>query len=89
MSRRFIIRTFSGRRHALHGADDGGRFGALEDVSQREAARHGVGVRVVVQHDQHAVGVAEVALVLLHAGAGQGAANSVTSGPPKSSDMAR
>ena len=57
--------------HALERADDGRRLGAAQDVAQREAAGHRVGIRIVVQHDQHAVGVAEVPLVLLHARPGQ------------------
>ena len=44
-----------------------GRLRAAEHVAQREAARHRVGIRIVVQQDQDAIGVAEVALVLLHA----------------------
>ena len=67
MSSRFAIRRFSGPRHALHRADDRRRLRAAQDVPQREAARHRVRIRIVVQHDQDALGVAEVALVLLHA----------------------
>ena len=47
---------------------------APQHVAQRQAAGHRVGVRVVVQHDQDAVGVAEIALVLLDARARQRAA---------------
>ena len=61
--------------HALHRADDGGGLGAAQHVAQRQPAGHRVGVRIVVQHDQHAVGVAEIALVLLHAGSGERAAH--------------
>ena len=61
-------------RHPLNRADDRRRLGAAQDVAQRQAAGHRVGIRIVVQHDQHAVGVAEIALVLLHARARQGAA---------------
>ena len=58
-------------RHALHRADDGRRARAAQHVAQRESRRQRVRVRFVVQQDQHAVGVGEVALVLLHARAGQ------------------
>ena len=58
-------------RDALDRADDRRRLGAAQDVAQRQAAGHGVGVRIVVQQDQHAIGVAEVALVLLDARARQ------------------
>jgi hypothetical protein len=71
MSSRFTIRRFSGRVTPWNRADDRRGLGAAQDVAQRQAAGHRVGVRVVVQQDQHAVGVAEVALVLLHAGPGQ------------------
>ena len=57
--------------HALDRADDRGRLGAAQDVAQRQAAGHRIGVRIVVQHDQDPIGVAQIALVLLHAGAGQ------------------
>ena len=56
-------------RHALHRADDRRRLGAAQQVAQRQAAGQRVGIGIVVQQDQHAVGVGEVALVLLHAGA--------------------
>ena len=52
-------------RHALHGADDRRGLRAPEHVPQREAAGQRVGIGIVVQQDQHAVGVAEVALILL------------------------
>ena len=35
--------------------------------AQRQAAGHRVGIGIVVRQDQHAIGVAEVALVLLDA----------------------
>ena len=56
-------------------ADDGRRLRAAQDVAQGEAAGHGIGVRIVVQHDQHAIGVAEVALILLHARPGERSAD--------------
>ncbi len=55
---------------AVETADDGGLSGAAEDVAKREAARDGVRVRVVVEQDQDAVGVREVALILLNLSAG-------------------
>src|SRR5690606_32360006 len=58
-------------RHAAHGPDDGGRLGAAQDVAQGQAGRHRVRVRLVVQEDQNLVGVGEIPLVLLDAGAGQ------------------
>ena len=58
-------------RHALDGADDGRRLGAVQDVAQRQAAGHRVGIGIVVQQDQHAVGVAEIPLVLQDPGARQ------------------
>ena len=61
-------------RHALHRADDRRRLGAAQDVAQRQAAGHRVGIGIVVQQDQHALGVAEVALILLDAGPRQRAA---------------
>ena len=57
----------------LHRADDRRRLRAPQDVSEREAARHGVRIGIVVEHDQDALAVAEVALVLLHARPGHGA----------------
>ena len=53
-------------RHALHRADDRRRLGPAQQVAQRQAAGQRVGVGIVVQQDQHAVGIGEVALVLLH-----------------------
>ncbi len=60
-----------GTRHALHGADDRGRPRAPQQVAQRETRGERVGVRLVVEQDQHAIRVLEVALVLLHARARQ------------------
>ena len=57
-------------RHALHRADDRGRLGAAQQVAQRQAAGQRVRVGIVVEQDQDAVGVGEIPLVLLHAGAG-------------------
>jgi hypothetical protein len=57
--------------HTLERADDGRGLRPAQDVAQGEPAGHGVGVGVVVQHDQHAVGVAEVSLVLLYARPGE------------------
>ena len=54
-------------RHALHRADNRRRLRPAQKVSQRESARQRVGIGIVVQKDQHAVCVREVALVLLHA----------------------
>ena len=61
-------------RHPLHRADDRRRLGAAQQVAQREPARQRVGIGIVVEEDEDAVGVGEVALVLLHAGAGHRAA---------------
>ena len=58
-------------RDALDRADDRRRLRAPQHVAQRQAARHRVGIRIVVQHDQDAIGVAEVALILLDPRAGQ------------------
>ena len=60
-----------GPRHALQRADDGGGARAAQHVPEREAGGHRVGVRLVVQQDQDAVGVGEIALVLLDARAGE------------------
>ncbi len=57
--------------HTLNRADDRCRLGPAQNVAQREAAGHRIGIRVVVQQDQDAIGVAEIALILLDAGAGQ------------------
>ena len=66
-----------GAGHAAEGSDDGGRLGAVEKIAEREAAGEGVRIGVVVEEDQHPVRVREVALVLLHAGAGERAAQRV------------
>ena len=58
-------------RDALDRADDRRGLGAPQDVAQRQAAGHGVGVRIVVQHDQHPLRVSEEALVLMDARARQ------------------
>ncbi len=52
-------------RHALDRADDGRGLRAPQDVPQRQAAGHRVGIGVVVQQDEDPIGVAEIALVLL------------------------
>ena len=52
-------------------ADDRRRPRPPQHVAQRQARGQRVRVRLVVEQDQHAVGVGEVALVLLHARAGQ------------------
>ena len=57
--------------HALHGADDGGGPRPAQHVTQCQAGGQRVRVRLVVQHDQHAVGVRKVPLILLHPRAGQ------------------
>ena len=71
MSSRFTIRRFSGRVTPWIAPMMAVVFGAAQHVAQRQAARHRVGIGIVVQQDQHPVGVAEVALVLLDARAGQ------------------
>jgi hypothetical protein len=60
--------------HPLEGGDDRRLLGPAQDVAEREAAGDRVGVGIVVQQDQDAVGVAEEALVLLDAEAGERAA---------------
>ena len=49
-------------------------FGAAQHVAQRQAAGHRVGIGIVVQEDEDAVGVAEEALILLDPEPGEGAA---------------
>ena len=71
MSSRFTIRRFSGRVTPWIAPMMAVVLRAAQDVAQRQAAGHGVGIGIVVQQDQHAVGVAEVALVLLDARARQ------------------
>ncbi len=68
------MRTFSGRVTPFERRDDGRGSGAVQHRAQREAAGHRVGIGLVVEQDQDAIGVREVALVLLHAGARQRAA---------------
>ena len=63
----FAMRRFSGRGHALHRADDRRRLGPPQQVAQRQAAGQRVRIGIVVQQDEHAIGIGEVALVLLHA----------------------
>ena len=55
-------------RHPLHRADDRRRLGPAQQVAQRQAAGERVRIGVVVEENQNAVGVGEVALVLLDAG---------------------
>ena len=52
-------------RHPLHRPDDRRRLGAAQQVAQREAAGERIRIRVVMEEDEDAVGVGEVALVLL------------------------
>ena len=54
-------------RHALDGPDDRRGLRAAQQVAQRQSARHGIGIGVVVEQNQHALGVGEVPLVLLDA----------------------
>ena len=56
---------------ALKRADDRRCAVSPENIAKRQARRQRVRIRLVVQHDQDAIGVREVALVLLHAGAGE------------------
>ena len=74
MSSRLAIRRFSGRVTPCIAPMIAVVLGAAQHVAQRQAAGHRVGIGIVVQQDQHAVGVGEVALVLLDARAGQRAA---------------
>jgi hypothetical protein len=55
-----------GPRGALQRADDRGLLRAAKNVAQRQAARHRVGIGIVVEQNQHAIGVAEEPLILLH-----------------------
>jgi hypothetical protein len=52
-------------RHALDGADDRRRLRAPQKVPQREAACQCVGIGIVVQQNQDAIRVREIALILL------------------------
>ena len=61
-------------RHALQRRDDGRLPVAVQHRAERQAAGHRVGIRIVVQEDEHPVGVAEESLILLDAEAGEGAA---------------
>ena len=63
-----------GARHTFERRDHGRRSGAMQHRAQREAAGHRIGVGLVVQQDQDAIGVGQIALILLHAGARQRAA---------------
>ena len=72
-----------GPRDGLERPDDGRRPGAPQQRAEGEAARHRVGVGVVVQQDEDAVGVGEVALVLLDAGAGEGPLQRRPQGAPE------
>ena len=65
------MRRFSGRVTPCMRADDRRRPRPAQHVAQRQAGGQRVRVGLVVQQDQHAVGVGEVALVLLHARARQ------------------
>jgi hypothetical protein len=60
-----------GARHPLQRGDDGCLFRPPQHIPQRQAAGHGVRIRVVVQHDDDAVGIAEESLVLLDLEAGE------------------
>ena len=67
ISSSFSIRWFSGRVTGCMRADDRRLLGAAQQRAQRQPAGDRIGVGVVVGEDEHAVGVAEVALVLLDA----------------------
>ena len=54
-----------GSRDPLERPDDRGGLGPVQEVAQGETAGHRVRIRVVVQQDQHTVGVGQIALVLL------------------------
>ena len=74
MSSRFIIRWFSGRVTPCSAAITAVCLVAAQHGAQRQAAGHRVGIRIVVQEDEDAVGVAEEALILLDLEAGERAA---------------
>ena len=76
-------------RDALQRRDDRRLLGCGAGRAQRQAAGHRVGIRIVVQEDEDAVGVAEEALILLNLRRVRERLNSVRSGPPNSSDSAR
>ena len=75
--------------HAFQRGDDAGLTCAAEHVAQCEAARKRIGIRFVVQKDQHPVRIAEESLILLHFSRVNERLNSVSNGPPNSSDSAR
>jgi hypothetical protein len=56
-----------GPAHAIHAPDDRRLARAPQNVAQREPTRDGVGIGIVVQKDENAVGVGQEALVLLDA----------------------
>ena len=74
MSRRFDHAQVLGPRDAFERGDDGRRSGAMQHRAQRQPAGHRVGIGLVVQQDENAIGVGQIALILLHAGARQRAA---------------
>jgi hypothetical protein len=55
-----------GAGDAFQRRDDAGLARAPQHVAQRQAARKRVGIRLIVQEDEHAVGITEEPLVLLH-----------------------
>ena len=61
-------------RDALQGPENGGRLRSPQHVPERQTARQGVRIGIVVQHDEHAVRIRKVPLVLLHPRAREGAA---------------
>ena len=63
-----------GPRHPLERRNHSGRPRAVQDGAQREAAGHRIRIGLVVQQDQDAIGVSQIALILLHTRARQGAA---------------
>ena len=64
-----------GTGDALQRAQNRRGLGAAQQVTQREARRQRVRIGIVVEQDQHAIGVVEETLILLDAGAGQGPAD--------------
>ena len=52
-------------------ADDRRAARSSKNVTHGEARRQCVGIGIVVQQDEHAIGVGEVALILLHTSARQ------------------
>ena len=63
-----------GARHTLERRNHGCRPGAVQHRSQREPAGHRIGVGLVVKQDEDAIGISQIALILLHAGARERAA---------------